>query len=553
MTVLLHHLPILPIAIPLVAGAALLLLSEPQRTARAALTVGSVGAQLAVAAALLFFTSEAAPEVWEEGIGVYALGGWGAPFGIVLVADHLSAMMLTLAAVVGLAALIHSLALARPGQPFHSLLQFLMMGLNGAFLTGDLFTLFVFFEVLLAASYGLALRGAGAPRVRAALHYIAVNLVASFLFLLGVALIYGVAGTLSMADLPGRVAILASADRRLLEVGATLLGIAFLIKAGGWPFNFWLPITYSAALAPVAAAFAMMTKVGVYAVLRVGTLIDADEQVATMLGLAMFYIGFATLVAGTIGMLSALHPPRLVAYSVIVSTGILLASLGLGIEALTAPALYYLVTSVLTTAVFFLLTGMTERMRTHGMSRSEVPEPAAAHALPEPAYVAFGVREPDPYATGEGGIAIPAAMAFLGLVFVSCALLVVGLPPLPGFVAKFALLATAIGAAPAADVSLQAWMLAAGVLGSGFVAVLALVRTGVNLFWTVTDRPTPRLRLLEAVPVAMLVLLCIAQGLFAGPVMSYLEATARSLHDPQTYVRTVLSYRPPQPDGGPGR
>lgn len=543
MTDLSQHLPILPIVIPLVAGAALLLLSETRRTARMAIGLTSLGAQLAAAFALLFLTSDAATDIWQEGVGVYQIGNWPAPFGIVLVVDRLSAIMVSLGAAVGLAALIYSIGnWDRPGQPFQSLFQFLMMGLNGAFLTGDLFNLFVFFEVLLASSYGLVLRGVGATRMKAGLHYIAVNLVASFLFLIAVALIYGVAGTLNMADLTGRVAALAPADRTLLDVGAAILGIAFLIKAGSWPFNFWLPITYSAALAPVAAAFAMMTKVGVYAVVRVGTLISQDEAAASMLGLAMFYIGFATLVAGTLGMLASLHLPRLVSHSVIASTGILLAALGLGIEALTAPVLFYLIISVLTTAAFFLLTGMTERMRTSSAAAPLAAEPTeVAEPLPQPSYMAFGVREPDPYATEEGGIAIPAAMAFLGLVFVSCVLLVTGLPPLPGFVAKFALLATAIGSAPEAGVSVQAWMLSVAVLVTGFVGVLASTRIGVNLFWTVTERTTPRLRVLEAAPVAALVVICLALGVAAGPVMGYLESTARSLHDPQTYIRTVLS------------
>jgi len=222
---------------------------------------------------LLYLTSDAAPFIWQDGIGVYQLGGWPAPFGIVLVADRLSAVMLTLQAVLGLAVLTYSIARwDRPGQPFHSLLQFLSMGVNGAFLTGDLFNLFVFVEILLAASYGLALRGVGATRVGMGLHYLVVNIMSSLLFLVGVAMIYGVAGTLNMADLARRFMTLSPDARTLFDTGAAILGIAFLIKAGSWPLNFWLPGTYSAAIAPVGAAFAMLTKVGVYALMRVGTL-----------------------------------------------------------------------------------------------------------------------------------------------------------------------------------------------------------------------------------------------------------------------------------------
>ena len=195
----------MPILVPLVAGAVLLFLPDEHRMLRRVIAFSSLVAQLAAAAVLLYLTTDAVPDIWSEGVGVYAIGNWPAPFGIVLVVDRLSALMLLLTAIVALAALVYSLARwDRPPQPFHSLFQFLMIGLNGAFLTGDLFNLFVFFEVLLAASYGLLLRGVGVRRVRNALHYIAVNLAASLLFLIGVALIYGMLGTLNMADLPAR-------------------------------------------------------------------------------------------------------------------------------------------------------------------------------------------------------------------------------------------------------------------------------------------------------------------------------------------------------------
>lgn len=539
MNALLEHLVALPIVVPLLAGAAMLLLTEAQRTARVGIAFLSGALQLTAAVVLLYLTSDAAPFIWQDGIGVYSLGGWHAPFGIVLVADRLSAVMLTLEAVLGLAVLTYSIARwDKPGQPFHTLLQFLMMGLNGAFLTGDLFNLFVFVEILLAASYGLMLRGAGATRVGAGLHYLVVNIVASLLFLIGVAMIYGVAGTLNMADLARRFAGLSPEERTLFDIGAAILGVAFLVKAGSWPLNFWLPGTYSVAVAPVGAAFALMTKVGVYALMRVGTLMSEDEAAASMLGVMMFYFGLATLVTGTIGMLAAHQLARFVSYSVVVSTGILLAALGLGIEALTAPVLFYLIISALTAGTFFMLTGMTDRTRntpsTDLLAGSPVPE--------SPFYTAFGVRDPDPYGTDDDvGVAIPRAIAFLGLVFVSCVLLVTGLPPLPGFIAKFALLSTAIDSAPAVGLGGAAWALAAAVLASGFAGVVALTRIGIRLFWTVTARTTPRLRVLEAAPAAFLVALCIALGTAASPIMQYLDHAATSLHEPQDYIRNVLA------------
>jgi multicomponent K+:H+ antiporter subunit D len=541
---LLEHLVALPIVVPLVIGAALLLLTESQRVARVTLALTSVAIQFAVAVFLLYLTSDAAPFIWGNGIGVYTLGGWPAPFGIVLVADRLAAVMLTLEAVLSLAVLTYSVARwDRPGQPFHSLLQFLMMGLNGAFLTGDLFNLFVFVEILLAASYGLMLRGVGAVRVGLGLHYLVVNILASVLFLVGVAMIYGVTGTLNMADLAQRFSGLAPEARMLFDTGAAILGVAFLVKAGSWPLNLWLPGTYSAAVAPVAAAFAPMTKVGVYALLRVGTLMSEDEAAASMLGVTMFYFGMATLISGTIGMLAAHHLARLVSFSVIVSTGILLAALGLGIEALTTPVLFYLIVSSLTTGTFFMLSGMTDRTRS-------VPEPAPAElaAKRSPFYMAFGVRDPDPYGTDDDvGVAIPRAIAFLGLMFVSCVLLVTGLPPLPGFIAKFALLSTAIDTASAVGLGDAAWTLAAAVLLSGFAGVVALTRVGIRLFWTITARTTPRLRVAEAAPVGVLVVLCIVLGIASSPVIDYLDHAANSLHEPQQYIRTVLAHVGAQP------
>src|SRR5690606_9711165 len=208
---------------------------------------------------------------------VYRIGDWPARFGIVLVVDRLSALMLLLTSVVALAALPAALGRwQQRGNYFQPLFQFLLMGLNGAFLTGDLFNLFVFFEVLLAASYGLALHRPGARRVSAGMHYIVVNLLASMLFLIGVSLIFGVTGTLNMAALAKLVPQVPENTRALLHAGAAILGIAFLVKAAMWPLGFWLPRTYAAAPAPVAAMFAVMTKVGVYVLLRLSLLLFGD-------------------------------------------------------------------------------------------------------------------------------------------------------------------------------------------------------------------------------------------------------------------------------------
>ena len=533
----LHHLPVVPIITPLLAGALALLVPESRRGLRIGIVVASMVVQTLVAALLLYLTTDAMPHMWIEGVGVYAIGDWPPPFGILLAVDRLAAIMLLLGSLVGFAALVYSLAnWDRVGPGFHSMFQFLLMGLNGAFLTADLFNLFVFFEVTLASSYGLLLYGSGAERVRSGLHYIAVNLSASLLFLLGVAMIYGMTGTLSMADLPQRVAQLPPGDLPLFEAGAALLGIAFLIKAGVWPLNFWLATAYAAASAPVAAVFALLTKVGVYAVLRVGTLLASADAQTSFIDVGLYYAGMATVAYGVIGMLAGQQLSRVVAYSVIVSSGLLMTALGMQDQTLTAPLMLYLLSSVLGTGAFFLVNGMTERMRMTPMTQAPDVAP-----LPDETYQGFGGREtPDPYSPDdEVGVAIPAAMAFLGLGFVCCVLVVAGLPPLSGFVAKFALLHEVVATAGGAPLSRQEWGLVVAVLVAGLAAMIALSRIGLRLFWSVAGRTTPRLRLVEAGPVTFLIVLGVALTAGAGPVMTYLESTARSLHSPDVYIRVV--------------
>jgi multicomponent K+:H+ antiporter subunit D len=270
-----QHLAVAPVVLPLLAGALMLALgNERHRNMRAAINVGATLILVAIAVALV-----KAADAADGGLaGVYRLGDWPVPFAIVLVVDRLSALMLLLTSLIAAAAVVFSLARwHRAGSYFHPLFQFLLMGLNGAFLTGDLFNLFVFFEVLLAASYGLALHGSGSTRVKAAQHYIVVNLAGSLLFLVGVSLIYGAAGTLNMADLAARIPTSGPSDRALIEAGAGIVGIAFLVKAGMWPLCFWLPATYASAAPPVASIFSILTKVGAYIVLRLWLLVFSQD------------------------------------------------------------------------------------------------------------------------------------------------------------------------------------------------------------------------------------------------------------------------------------
>ncbi|QAU33841.1 monovalent cation/H+ antiporter subunit D [Janthinobacterium sp. 17J80-10] len=531
MSDLILQLPILPILLPLLAGAAMLLLRDNWRRTRVALALSATSLQVGIAIALLAMANGGMPAWWPDGIAVYSLGAWRAPFGIVLVADRLAAVMLTVSSLLALASVVYSLARwERMGAHFHPLFQFLVMGLNGAFLTGDLFNLFVFFEVLLAASYGLVLHGSGILRVRAGMHYIAVNLAGSLVFLVGVALIYGAAGTLNMADLAVRLPALARDERTLLDAGCAILGTAFLLKAGVWPLNFWLANAYGSAAAPVAAIFSIMTKVGVYSLLRLTTLFSADGGPAPFNGDWLFWIGMVTLLFGSAAMLTEQKPQRLTAYCVIVSAGTLLAGFGIGGPAMAGSTLFYLVSSVLATGAFFMLCEMIERSQSYGANMLAIT--MESFGIDDPVYS----DRPDDVV----GIAIPAAMAFLGFSFASCALLVTGMPPLSGFVAKFWMLSAALDAAPASPQQQQAWVLLAAVLASGLAGIIALSRMGSRLFWGTGERSKPRLRLIEAGPVAALILLAGVLSLMAEPAVRYLQATGESLYLPQAYISAVL-------------
>jgi multicomponent K+:H+ antiporter subunit D len=515
MSQLVQHLIMLPILVPLLAGALLLVIDEPRHTVKACVSL--------VAMLLLLVTAGALVARADAPVAhVYSLGAWAAPMGIVLVADRLAALMVLLTALLGLAALLFALARwHRAGPQFHSLLQFLLAGLNGAFLTGDLFNLFVFFELLLAASYGLALHGSGTPRVRASLHYIVINLAASLLFLVGVSLLYGMAGTLNMADLAVRLPKLAAEDRPLLEVGAATLAVAFLVKAGMWPLGFWLPATYTASSAPAAALFCILSKVGIYALVRVWFVVFSEGPGAELIA----YGGMATLVFGMVGMLGSQDLGRIASFSLVVSSGTLLATIGVGGSDVIAAALFYLVTSTLGTAALFLLVELIERSRAPGANLLAVTAEA------------FHVDDEDAEPEELVGVLIPATMAVLGLAFAFSTLLIAGLPPLPGFLAKFSMMAAVLDTP---SVPAGAWLLVGLVMLSGLAAVIALARAGVRIFWADAGRIAPRVRLIEILPVAGLIAVCLLLTVFAGPAMNYLHEAGNSLHPPDVYIREVL-------------
>ncbi|TDR89599.1 monovalent cation/H+ antiporter subunit D [Enterovirga rhinocerotis] len=529
------HLVIAPIVLPTVAAGLMLMLDGRSRNALAAINLISTFALLAIAITLAATAASGEP---GTAIRTYRLGDWPAQFGIVLVSDRLSSLMLVLTATLACAALVFSLARWHGVGPyFHPFFQFLLMGLNGAFLTGDVFNLFVFFEVLLAASYGLALYGSGYARVRAGLHYIAINLVASLIFLIGASLIYGSAGTLNMADLAVRVAELGPRDRALLEAGASILGVVFLVKAAMWPLGFWLPGTYAAAGAPVAALFAIMTKVGIYAVLRLGSILTGPEtEGSVMFGAGWLTAGgAATIVFAMLGLLASQELGKLAGYAVVISSGTLLAVIGAGDPALVGPALFYLVSSTLAISAFFLLIELVERGRTR-------VDDVLAVTLE-----AYGLEgEEEPGEDGDSGIAVPAILAVLGVAFVLCGVLLAGLPPLSGFVAKFAILAAAIGRGEA-GVSPDAWLLLVVLLLSGFVTLFAVVRGGMRSFWGPIEREVPHVRIVELAPIAALLFLCVVLTVKAEPAMRFMQATAADLRGSKAYSGAVLAEPVPPP------
>jgi len=507
----LNHLPIAPILLPLIAGSVLLLSTRWAATARQAFSLASVVGQLAVAITLFV-------AVREGPVLVYALGGWTPPFGIVLVVDRLAAALLVLTGIVACASLLYAVARdTEASSPrFHALFQFQLLGIQGAFLTGDLFNLFVFFEVLLIASYALLLHGLTADRVRAALHVVVLNLIGSALFLLGVALIYGVAGTLNLADLARVMPSLTSADAPLARTGALLLLVVFALKSALLPLGFWLPRAYGAAAAAVAALFAVLTKVGVYAVLRVYPLAFGPQagELANVAQAWILPLALATLAFGALGVLAARSLRIAAGWVVVYSVGSLLVAVALFTEGGYAAAVYYLVHSTLASAALFLVVDLVAGDRITAGDRLDI-----ADAMPHG--------------------------ALLGSFFIVTAVAVAGLPPLSGFVGKVLIL-DASSAHPAAA------LIWSSLLGAALVVIVALSRAASAVFWR-TLPPSGDARAtrpsLPALAAPTAILGCIAALVaWGGSATTFAQAVARDLANPAAYVAAVLGGSHAQPD-----
>jgi multicomponent K+:H+ antiporter subunit D len=523
------HWIIAPIVLPLLVAALQLLVGERRRRTVVALSLASCLALLALATALLLAAAQ-----HDALTAVYRIGDWPARFGIVLVVDRLSALMLLLTAVVALATLPAALGRwQHRGNDFQPVFQFLLLGLNGAFLTGDLFNLFVFFEVLLAASYGLALHGSGARRVSAGLHYIAVNLTASMLFLLGVSLIFGVTGTLNMAALAELIPNVPAHTRALLHAGAAILGVAFLIKTAMWPLGFWLPRTYAAAAPAVAAMFALMTKVGIYVLLRLSLLLfgtGAGTASGHFGSGWLLWGGVLTIIAGTVGMLGARDLGKLAGYNVVISSGTLLGAIGLQQAAVTTGALAYLVISTLGIAAFFLVAGLLTPEGDEEVDEALSLEPYDPAGEAARSDALFADED-------ESRVVIPAPIATLGVSFFACAVLLAGLPPLSGFLAKFALLAPMLNAVPRPG----AMVLFALIIAAGFCTVIAMCRAGIQIFWAEPERRFPQARVTEISAIVLLLGLCLLLTVLVRAPLGYLGDAARQLHAPAQYIDGVLA------------
>ena len=529
MNLSLPHLIVVPIILPLIAAAVLVWLGDRHKLFKSILNVSATLAGLVVAVVILWRID--GPGV-PGAIRVYLASNWQAPFGVALVADRLSALMLVLTGVVSVCAALYAEAgWARASVYFHPLFQLQLMGLNGAFLTGDLFNLFVYFEVMLAASYGLQLHGSGWPRVRAGLHYIAMNLLASSLFLVGLAVLYGVLGTLSMADIAEKLEHVPARDHGLLHAGAAILAVAFLIKAASWPLNAWLVPAYSATSAPVAALFAIMTKVGIYALLRLWTLLfSTDSGPSAHFGRpALLYLGLATIAFGTLGVMASLRISRIAGFSIIVSSGTLLAALGMDAAAVTSAALFYMLSATPAVSALFLLVELIERTATDGLPRlRDIELPPGEDTNLDDAEMPLVGR------------LFPISIALLALMFMTCAVLIAGLPPLSGFVAKFAILAAVLDD-DGAGMSPAGWTFLGLLLLSGLIATVSFSRAGIRTLWKTGQRSAPHLKRVEAIAVLSLIFSCVLLTVWAEPVMRYTNATAAALHAPRAYIETVLS------------
>ena len=485
---------VLPILVPLVTAGVLMLAPSRALLQRWIALAGSI--VLLGSACLLFSRVEA------DGIQVLQSSAWAAPFGITLVADLLAAMLVVAVGVVGVAVTAVAFAGVDPRREafgYHPLLQILLMGVSGAFLTGDLFNLYVWFEVMLVASFVLMALHRTSAQVEAAFKYVTINLIASSIFLTALGLLYGAAGTLNMADLARVWPTMRTPG--IDTVLAVLFLLAFSIKAGLFPLFFWLPASYHTPPAAIGAAFAgLLTKVGVYALMRVFTLLfqDAPASLFTLL----LVMSAATMLIGLVAAMNERDFRRILSFNLVGHIGYTTASLSLLTPAALAGAIFYVLHHIVVITNLFLVSGVLLRLR----------------------------RTTD--IAGLGGLyrtqPVFAALAMVPIFSLA------GVPPLSGFLGKLAILEGTFAAG--------AYGVGALVLVVGLLTLLSMARTWSDAFWKppagtrdMMPAGTPLL-----VAIAALSVVTIAMTLGAEPLFELTARSAQQLLQRDDYVRAVL-------------
>ena len=490
---------VLPLLLPLLAAGVCMVVGR-SRAAQRTVSLGALGIS-AVAAVIALVAVD------RDGTVVVDAGGWGAPIGIVLVADRLATIMLAIATITLLLVLVY--AIGQPGAErhhvgFQSAYMVLAAGVALSFLTGDLFTMFVAFEMMLTASYVLMTLGGTQDQVRSGMTYVVISLVASTLFIAALALIYTATGTVNLADLSERIPGLAPG---LQSAFALLLLVVFGIKAAVFPLFFWLPDSYPTAPSPVTAIFAgLLTKVGVYALIRTQLLLFPESaRPATV----MLWIAGLTMVVGVIGAVAQNDLKRILSFHIVSQIGYMVMGLALFTVAGVAAAVYFIVHQVVVKTALFLTGGLVEHVG--GSSRL----------------------------SRVGGLMGTAPV--LAVLFLVPALSLAGFPPMSGFIGKFALFDAGVGSA-------EFWVVSAGVVAA-FLTLFSMTKIWVGAFWNPKEREpqaTPHAPgrwggpLLMVVPTATLVVLTIAIGLWSGPIYDLMTRTAEGLVDPSVYRYEVL-------------
>ncbi len=491
---------VLPILIPIATA----ILAFGTRAVPALQRSISIGGSLALLLAAVWL----AVRVWSDGIVAGQMGGWAAPFGITLVADLLSAIMVLITAIAGLAVAVYALAdinVRLESLGFHTLYHVLIGGVCGAFLTGDVFNLYVWFEVMLIASFGLLVLGGNRAQLDGGIKYVALNLVSTILFLGGIGLLYGLTGTLNMADL--HVAVQASEQTGLLTVVAVLFLVAFGIKSAVFPLFFWLPASYHTPPVAISAIFAgLLTKVGVYALIRTFTLIFTQDTGYTH-GI-LLVVAALTMITGVLGAAAQNQFRKILSFHIISQIGYMVLGLALFTPLAIAGAVFYLVHHIIVKANLFLISGVVQRYT--GSFELE--------------------RIGGLYKSRPG----------LAILFLIPAFSLAGFPPLSGFWAKYLLVKASLDA--------EAYVIAGIALLVGLLTVFSMTKIWAEAFW----KPHPdgelppravvgrRDMTYLMVPVAGLAALTLWIGFYPEPFLNAAERSAAELLDPTAYVETVL-------------